>query len=73
MKQTVLKGHTFLISGKRYSDITPVILTSSDDGVKPRLLNTIRMPGTQMPLMSPSSQGALCLTLLIGMLERKAK
>lgn len=65
--------YTFDQQQKVFQTHHPSALSSSDGVIKPRLLNTIRIPGTQMPLMSPSSQAGLCLSLLIGMLERKAK
>lgn len=71
-KRPVLKGYIFDQQQKFFRHID--LLHSPPQMVsEARLLSTIRIPGTQMPLMSPSSQAGPCLSLLIGMLERMAK
>lgn len=60
-------------AAKGIADTLPLCLLFFRRWYKAQILITIRMPETQMPLMSPSSQAALCLSLLFGVLERKPK
>lgn len=60
-------------AAKGILDTLPLCTLSFRRWYKAQILSTIRMPETQMPLMSPLSQAALCLSLLIGILEKEGQ